>query len=208
MSKTGPSGKIPVNDQHKPKIAGCRPQNIVCTNLAYSRRFARRAEMLQHVRRDHGAQTTLRGETEGASLACPVPDYHKMYKVQGWLTRHIKSCHPNVVPPEITTGQTKARKTQKQSPSPPLTSGLSTGQYACNYPGCTKRLGTSKGIKNHAYVKHNWSVTRCAPLGEGRKRRTTKNQTKKQLFKKTTGMQPTANTEARADGRQPILPHS
>ncbi|VUZ50603.1 unnamed protein product [Hymenolepis diminuta] len=33
---------------------------------------------------------------------------------------------------------------------------------------------SEKGIRNHGYEKHNWLVARSAPLGEGRRRRTTK----------------------------------
>ncbi|VUZ50601.1 unnamed protein product [Hymenolepis diminuta] len=50
-----PSSEIPENDQHKPNLVASRPQTIRCSNPNSSRWFARRAEMLRHVRQDHGA---------------------------------------------------------------------------------------------------------------------------------------------------------
>lgn len=136
----------------------------MCTNPTCSRRFARRAEMLQHVWRDHGARASPQGEEEGATLACTVAGCYKTYKVQGWLTKHLQSCHPNVTP-TTTTGRVKAGGAGK--PSSSQMRGQSTGKFACNFPGCTKTLGSEKGIRNHGYVKHNWSIPRSAPLGEG-----------------------------------------
>ncbi|KAM3186303.1 hypothetical protein ACTXT7_004587 [Hymenolepis weldensis] len=74
-----PCSKIPENDQHKHNLVGSRPQIVKCSNLNCTRWFARRVEMLRHVKQDHGAKPT----TERAKLSCPVTGYHKQYKVRG-----------------------------------------------------------------------------------------------------------------------------
>ncbi|KAM3172487.1 hypothetical protein ACTXT7_014423 [Hymenolepis weldensis] len=145
--------KIPENDQHRPNLVGSGPQIIQCSKQNCSRWFARRAEMLRHARQDHGAVA----KQERAKLSCPVTDCHKQYKMRGWLNKHLQFCHPEVI---STASGKREQPSRATTPLPP------------------ERRGFEKGTRNHGYEKHNWSVARSAPIGEGRKKRTT---TKKEL---------------------------
>ncbi|VUZ57138.1 unnamed protein product [Hymenolepis diminuta] len=123
--------------------------------------------MLWHVRQDHGAVV----KSEGAKLSCPVTDCHKQYKVRGWVKKHIQSCHPELM---STASGSREQPSRANTPLPRAGRGKVFCKFECNFPGCSKSLGTEKGTRNHGYEKHNWFVASNAPLGEGRKRITTK----------------------------------
>ncbi|KAM3183079.1 hypothetical protein ACTXT7_011063 [Hymenolepis weldensis] len=122
-----PCSKIPENVQDKPNLVGSRPQIIKCSNPNCSRWFARRAEMLRHVRQNHGAVD----KPERAKLSCPVTDCHKQYKVRGWLNKHLQSCHPEVT---STVSGKRERSSRAKTPLPPARRDKVFGKFACNFP--------------------------------------------------------------------------
>ncbi|MES9974259.1 MAG: reverse transcriptase family protein, partial [Candidatus Thiodiazotropha sp.] len=76
---------------NRPKLAGIRERNITCTAKDCERKFATKGAMYQHVRNDH---TVSIAHTD--KLACPMLNCRKTFRIQGWLRRHIKECHPKI----------------------------------------------------------------------------------------------------------------
>ncbi|VUZ48267.1 unnamed protein product, partial [Hymenolepis diminuta] len=97
---------------------------------------------------------------ERPKLSCPLTDCHKQYKVTGWLTKHLLSCHPEE---KLLSGKWQ-QVIRATTPLQTATGGEFIGKFVCNVPGCTKSLGSEKGIRNHRYEKHNWSFARSASL--------------------------------------------
>ncbi|KAM3176982.1 hypothetical protein ACTXT7_005457 [Hymenolepis weldensis] len=54
---------------------------------------------------------------ERAKLNCPVTDYHKRYKVRGWLNKHLQSCHPD------TASGKREQSSRATTPLPPAGGG-------------------------------------------------------------------------------------
>ena len=117
--------------------------------------------MYRHVRKDHNnsASTT---HTDTALHHCPVSQCNKIYKIEGWLKRHIRECHPQIANEDGNTGSEQNIRS---------TNGIQNGNVTleitmnkCPYPGCTKQLLTWRGIVNHCYRVHSYSAIARRPV--------------------------------------------
>jgi hypothetical protein len=77
-----------VEEVPTPRLVHDRVRDVECENSLCCRKFATRKEMLRHVRNDHVQLESVEG-----MLLCSVAGCFKQFKTQGWLTRHMHSCH-------------------------------------------------------------------------------------------------------------------
>ena len=160
---TSPSPKWPkanLSAAHA-KLLGSREHGVVCLDRDCNSVFATVKEMNRHMRVAHVAPCGESTETDSKPFACPMESCHMRYRTKGWLARHIELCH------KTTSGQVEAqtpafealgveRGTSVQAPSESV--------HGC--PLCTKTLPTWKGIVNHCYTKHRYSVIKGTYMNE------------------------------------------
>ena len=163
-----PSYKYPKTDltNVKPKLVGRRERNVKCSNSECHRMFATRSEMNRHMRTAHNTSTNNTIEEESKPYLCPITSCNMCYRRKGWLTRHIVQCHQAseeaLSPTKISDTQTNGHNNASSVPTPVL--ATATSEFKC--PLCIKILPTNKGIVNHCYKKHRYSVVKGKYINE------------------------------------------
>ena len=154
------------------RMVGTRLLTVKCENEGCERMFAERKEMNRHLRQDHVPElrsgqvrevtlvnlimaSNVTVMPSGPPFECPRHDCLKSYKTVGWMERHVRSCHPDIVL-EYTKAECK-QESGKPNARVRGQSETASSEFSC--PLCPKRLGTLKGITNHCAVKHRWSYS-------------------------------------------------
>ena len=168
------NSKRPAYDpDYKPRLLGERERNLKCPNDHCERMFAAKNEMNRHVRNDHkvvkkeGKETIEEAKDPMDLLEkfrCPIKDCNKKYKTKGWLARHMKECHPSYA--GITAEGDKVESKKIGGNVTPIDAQKEgkAEMYECPFPNCNKKLSTQKGIINHCYKIHRWSVKTNKPV--------------------------------------------
>ncbi|CAK9301578.1 unnamed protein product [Gordionus sp. m RMFG-2023] len=153
-------------DTHTPvRITG--PITYVsCSHPGCAVTFANAKNMKKHLRLTH-----MPNSIDSQGFDCTHEGYCKTYKTRAWLERHSKKCHSTSVfqPADNTNiGQTR---TPVESKLPTChinnlfphgvlwkSQFLRNGLYCCPLDGCNKKVRTYKGIENHCYAWHGYSL--------------------------------------------------